>query len=119
MPYISRVFQQVKEDHEEYVRDCLREQANGNIPVIVMQGRLTLRVYVSPETTVEYILNTFQDEKIKNIKDIKNILYLTYNHETREYIDGKVIKDFGLPLQALSSDRIKLLIQLNPESHPL
>ena len=119
MPYISNLYQDFNDENEEYTKGCRFEEENGNIPVILVKGRLTLKFYVSPDTTIQYILNTFHHEKIKNMNDIKTILYVTYNPESKEFENGKRIVEYDVPLQEISTKRIKLMMQLNQETHLL
>jgi len=110
MPYISRVYKELSENNDEFLNSCLKEQADGNIPLVITEGRKTLRLFVSPDVTVNYILNSFYDESIKNIKTNAKIYYVTYNAEKQVYENGEIVHDYEVPLQELSNQRMKLII---------
>ena len=116
MPTIYQVCKKEEQDEDSFTNE---EQSKGNIPLVIVQERTTLAFYVSPDTTVEYILNTFHNERIKSIKNMKHILYLTQNPQSKVFEHGKSIIDYSAPFQSLSTNPIKILMVLNPENHLL
>lgn len=109
MQYMSRVYidtaNQKECNSEVTIQSCKEEEAKGNIPVVVIQGRTTLKFYVSRDVSVNHILNSFHHEKIKNSKDIKNVVYLTYNSEKEVFENGRKILNYSSPLESIIQEK--------------
>ncbi len=109
MQYISKIYKDSEESgsstSESVKQGCIQEMKNGSIPVLLFWKQRHIKIFVSPDVSIQQIQSSVHQMTNLSTDTIKIASIFIYNEASGDYANGSLVKDTTIPIANLSKEK--------------